>query len=127
MSGNTTENMATAPDVAPKTPDAAPDAAPKDPVLKSWMRYGALVLDEVSDTMLGGKALGLDTDIEIMLCVSLPPDGSPWMGFALRIPLGSTNEDDGIGMRYTSKNLVFISSRTLNLLWYLKLTSGFLS
>ncbi|KAL6407186.1 DNA helicase [Ilyonectria robusta] len=78
----------------------ASDDAPKVPVLKSWMRHGALILDEESDTMLGGMALGLDTDIDLMLCVSLAPDVNPWMGFILRIPLGSSNEDDGIGMRY---------------------------
>lgn len=73
--GDTTATMESAVDEP-----TASDDAPKVPVLKSWMRHGALVLDEGSKTLLGGKALGFDTDIELMLYVSLAPYVNPCFG-----------------------------------------------
>lgn len=62
----------------------------------------AIVTGDICGPYIGGKKLGLRTDITVTLVISMIPDMDPWVGLRLEFPLGADNEDLGFGVRYRS-------------------------
>jgi hypothetical protein len=54
-----------------------------------------LIIDDA--VTIGGKDMGMDSDISSKIIVSNANDADPWMGFILEFPLGADNEDRGFG------------------------------
>lgn len=87
------------------------DTPPKDPskrplaTVKSWAKPRAVMYGGVDGPLIGGKALGVPTDINTSLLLSTTADTNPWMGFQLEFPLGPSNEDEGFGIRFQRKFL----------------------
>lgn len=70
-----------------------------------WQRQCALA---VGDEFLGGRGLGLPTDIASWLIVHNYADIDSWLGFNLEIPYGLSNEEDGFGICHSGESLVNI-------------------
>ncbi|RFU75706.1 dna helicase [Trichoderma arundinaceum] len=54
----------------------------------------------LENDFLGGRELGLPSDISLQLVAQTEINGNFWLGFCLDIPLGSENENKGFGMCY---------------------------
>lgn len=77
---------------------------PPNPVsYRPWARNCALLCDGLGGYILGGKSLGVPTDIDSRFYASKRRHANPWIGFDLTFPLGSSNEDDGFGVCHGGK------------------------
>lgn len=65
---------------------------------KSWAKPGALLLGGLDGTIIGGKRLGMPTDIDVSLVRSIANDSDAWLGFSIDFPFGLDIEDQGFGM-----------------------------
>lgn len=71
---------------------------------KSWSKPGALLLGGLDGTIIGGKRLGMPTDIDVSLVRSIANDSDAWLGFSIDFPFGLDIEDQGFGMVHRSKS-----------------------
>lgn len=81
-----------------------------EPKYAHYRKACALVLGEF---LFGGRDLGLKTKINTTIQVHRETDRTSWMGFAIEIPFGEKNEEEGFGVCHTCKGpllLVIVSS-----------------
>lgn len=63
----------------------------------------------IDDHLIGGAGLGVDTYIDTTIQIHRETDASSVMGFAINIPFGASNEDDGFGACHAGKYTITYS------------------
>ncbi|KAH7010165.1 P-loop containing nucleoside triphosphate hydrolase protein [Ilyonectria destructans] len=75
-----------------------PGLPPAPSLGKSFWRPCALVIGGLQGTVFGGKTLGVTgSEIDTAIHFANSSGYDPWMGFSVDIPLGESDEEDGLG------------------------------
>ncbi|KAF4975809.1 hypothetical protein FDECE_18536 [Fusarium decemcellulare] len=95
MSATPLQTMASAQSHEPEQSTPAPTyRAP------NFAKPCAIFLDGSEGPILGGKSLGVPSEIESRVLLVGNVDADPWMGLSLWFPLGQGNEAEGFGTCY---------------------------
>ncbi|KAM6540132.1 hypothetical protein FALCPG4_001870 [Fusarium falciforme] len=95
MSGPPIQSMASGQSSSVPAPTPAPTPTPAR--TKTFWKPCAILLDGLDGPILGGKSLGVQSEVDSYLFMYKLKHADACLGFSLEFPYGQTNEEEGFG------------------------------